>query len=1053
MKITHEQLISYAGRDIYNRGLRYYKQNKVRLKDVELMRFEALVNGTDEYIVYAEQVGDRIYGSCTCPYWTTCKHIVAALLAAKDFYEKNLDKLLYEKSHPSWQKFFARIIEEMEEDAGGHSSGQLWKIIFILQLEPETWSILPQKAYIKKSGELGRTSNIGDLTENSNLLYAPNDPYIVSFIQSKPEKDFSFYNYYAPSGFSDYQVSHLKYGAELGPLFDFLRESALFIRDESGELSKLEFEPEAASIRFEYRESRGKYQLKPLITLNGEKAELDDSYKVLSQNPIWLLREETLIRVSNMRHAELLIPFTREKISLEIPKKEFPNFLESLYPRIALRTKLPLPESINITSMSEITGKRIYLHEGFNQLEVSLKFLYGDKEIDFHDPQQEFYDAHGDEVVKIVRNNDAEQEAYEQLLSSGLKKIPKGGLRIIDSKALNWMFTNIPKLTSAGFEIIGREKLKKYKVRTGEPNITIDVTTKIDWFDLNIRIDIEGVEMPLKELRKSVRQNQKYVRLKDRSIARLSDAWFEKFKHLFNFSELEDEHVKVSRHHVTLIDVLFSRVENSQTDEEFRHSLKKLRDFNGIEKVDLPKGIKGTLRPYQVFGYNWLHFLKKYRFGGCLADDMGLGKTVQTLALLLKEKEEGCLGTSLIVCPTSVVFNWELEIKKFTPTLSTLVHTGLKRARDPKEFENYDLILTSYGTMRQDIAFLKDINFHYAVLDESQKIKSPQSQTAKAARVLQAQHRLVLTGTPVENNTIELWSQFAFLNPGLLGNLHYFRRSFTLPIEKRGDRAAADFLKQMIFPFILRRTKERVAPELPEKIEQIFYCAMNPEQEKLYIQWRDFYRAKILSKIDQFGLDKARINILEGLVRLRQIACHPHLVDNSIDEDSGKFEILKEFVEEILSENHKILIFSQFVKMLKLIRKYFDEQGIEYEYLDGHVTDRKKCVERFQNQENIRTFLISLKAGGTGLNLTAADYVIHYDPWWNPAVERQATDRAHRIGQDKNVFVYRLITRDSVEEKMLQLQERKKQLVSDLVSTDADVFKSLSRDDVEILFS
>jgi non-specific serine/threonine protein kinase len=432
---------------------------------------------------------------------------------------------------------------------------------------------------------------------------------------------------------------------------------------------------------------------------------------------------------------------------------------------------------------------------------------------------------------------------------------------------------------------------------------------------------------------------------------------------------------------------------------------------------------------------------------------MGLGKTLQTLTLLLKEKLRGNRTPSLIVCPTSVVFNWEKEVQKFTPGLKTLIHTGLDRSKNTGQLQKFDIVLTTYGVLRRDIVLLKDFQFHYAILDESQKIKNPGSQTAKAARLLNARFRLSLTGTPVENNTVELWSQFSFLNPGLLGSLHYFKKSFTLPIEKKGDEKTAELLRRIIYPFILRRTKQSVAKELPPKIEQTLYCTMNPAQEALYRYWRDHFRALILNKIEADGLDSARMNVLEGLVKLRQIACHPVLIDKEIREDSGKYESLKEIVDEILAEDHKILIFSQFVRMLKLIRKHFDRHGIEYEYLDGNTVKRERCVDRFQNDDDIKIFLISLKAGGTGLNLTAADYVIHYDPWWNPAVEVQATDRAHRIGQDKKVFVFRMITKDSVEEKILQLQQRKKKLVDNLITTDSRIFKSLTRDDVDVLFS
>ncbi len=932
---------------------------------------------------------------------------------------------------------------------------QQWRVVYLLDLNNESWSITPQKAYLKKNGFLGRFSNIGELDLTSNeLVHAPNDPIVVSHIQKIDQQNNSFYNsrYFGRSSIGDVHVYHYRYGSRLGPLFDLLRQSLIFKKPYEDQLKPLQFAKEKARINFRFEKTGDGYQLKPFILFRGKERNFDPSYKVLTENPVWLLHGNALIKVENMRSAALLVPFTKADITLTIPEKEFPAFLESVYPHLSETTPLPLPPSIKVVQTSEIKKKLICLKEYERHLEVSLKFDYGFVEVDYPEPQKSFYKQNGRNVIHVIRNEKEEERAWERLLATGLKEDPKNGLKVIDSKALKWLFNNMEALSAEEFEFRGREDLRKYKVRTGQPNVRVAVRSNIDWFDVNIEIDIEGVILPLKELKRAIKQNVRYIKLADKSIAQLPDEWFEKFKHMFNFVEVEDESVKASKYHATLIDVLFEKAQVYKADDEFRRSLKKLRDFSGIAKTRLPRGLRGTLRPYQKAGYDWLHFLKEYGFGGALADDMGLGKTVQTLALLLKEKQDGVKTPTLIVCPTPVVFNWEKEVQKFTPQLKVLLHTGMQRAKDAAAFAGYDIVLTSYGIMRRDIVFLKDYTFHYVILDESQKIKNPASQTAKAARLLKANHKLVLTGTPVENSTVELWSQFAFLNPGLLGSLYYFKRAFTYPIEKRGEEETVLFLRQLIFPFILRRRKEDVAKELPPKIEQTFYCAMNPAQEKLYFYWRDYYRSLILNKIDDVGFDRARMNVLEGLVKLRQIACHPYLVDKSVEEDSGKFESLKELVEEIVAEDHKVLIFSQFVKMLRVMRTYFDELGIRYEYLDGHTTNRKEHIDRFQDDSDIKLFLISLKAGGVGLNLTAADYVIHYDPWWNPAVEVQATDRAHRIGQDKRVFVYRLITKGSVEEKMLELQARKKRLVSELISTDSSFFKSLTRDDIEVLF-
>ncbi|MEK7671309.1 MAG: DEAD/DEAH box helicase, partial [Bacteroidota bacterium] len=420
---------------------------------------------------------------------------------------------------------------------------------------------------------------------------------------------------------------------------------------------------------------------------------------------------------------------------------------------------------------------------------------------------------------------------------------------------------------------------------------------------------------------------------------------------------------------------------------------------------------------------------------------------------LQKIYEDGAAVPSLIVVPASPLFNWEKEIRRFTPDLTSLIYKGLDRKQFHESFGEYKLIVTSYGILRRDIEFLKEQEFLYVVLDESQNIKNPGSINAKAVRLLKAHHRLALSGTPVENNLMDLWSQFAFLNPGMLGSERSFSQNFARPIERHNDESTASALTRLIFPFILRRTKELVAKELPPKVETTIYCEMDKAQRVAYEHWREYYRRAILKSIETVGFQRSKMKVLEGLMRLRQVCCHPLLVDAKYKGSAGKYDAFIEMLEDILAEGHKVLVFSQFVKMLKVLRAHCDEHALVYEYLDGSTIDRKERVERFQNDESVKLFLISLKAGGTGLNLTAADYVIHYDPWWNPAVEMQATDRTHRIGQTKQVFAYKLITRETVEEKILALQEKKQALVKSIITTDSGLMKSLTKEDVEVLFS
>lgn len=473
-----------------------------------------------------------------------------------------------------------------------------------------------------------------------------------------------------------------------------------------------------------------------------------------------------------------------------------------------------------------------------------------------------------------------------------------------------------------------------------------------------------------------------------------------------------------------------------------------------MENVTIPKGIKAKLRDYQQEGLNWLNFLDANQLGGCLADDMGLGKTLQTITFLqhLKIKNKK-IPPTLIITPTSLIFNWNNEIEKFCPSLKININVGTNRATTTKEFGKYDIILSTYGTLLNDIEFLKEYKFHYLILDESQAIKNPNSKRYKSVRLLQAYNRLVLTGTPIENNTFDLFAQLHLINPGLLGSIAHFKSNFADAIEKNKDYEASNLLSKMINPFVLRRTKEQVATELPDKIESVLYCEMGTQQQKVYDFFKDKYRNYLLSKIDENGIEKSQMHILEGLTKLRQICDSTAMINEKEDYGnySSKLEVLIENIKEKTGK-HKILVFSQFVKMLTIIKTRLDDENIQYEYLDGQTKNRQECVDNFQNNADVRVFLISLKAGGTGLNLTEADYVFIVDPWWNPAVENQAIDRCYRIGQTKKVMAYRMICKNSIEEKIVALQQNKKQLSSSIISVDEEK-KSFNANEVRELFS
>ena len=474
------------------------------------------------------------------------------------------------------------------------------------------------------------------------------------------------------------------------------------------------------------------------------------------------------------------------------------------------------------------------------------------------------------------------------------------------------------------------------------------------------------------------------------------------------------------------------------------------------EGVDLPKGVNAEFREYQVKGFHWLWFLYQYGLNGILADDMGLGKTLQALSLLQKAKEVDGPQPTLVIAPTTVVFNWEAEIQKFTPDLSCLKISGADRKDLFKKIPDYDIVITSYALVRRDIAKLKKYKFRYVILDESQNIKNAISQTAQAVKTLESDHKLALSGTPIENKLEELWSVFDFLMPGFLFNVAEFNYRYVAPIMERQDKTVEKRLKLQIFPFILRRMKRDVAKDLPDKVENMAYCELTDEQRDFYLEVLDSTKEELFKSIELNGLEKSRMSIFSALLRLRQICCHPKLYDKEHVKGvikSGKFEYLKGMLEQIIQEGHRVLLFSQFVDMLDIIKGWLEREGIPYEYLTGKTKDRQKAVENFNNNPNIPIFLVSLKAGGTGLNLTGADYVIHYDPWWNPAVEDQATDRAYRIGQTKKVFVYRLITKNTVEEKIQKIKGRKRDLVDSVVSIDRNITKSLTMEDLKDIFS
>ncbi len=822
--------------------------------------------------------------------------------------------------------------------------------------------------------------------------------------------------------------------------------------------SPVEILPNPIDIEISFTQEQGNLILRANIKDGEPFTAANKKVEIISQKPPWLLAGEKIFRLRDPNLLSIMGFFP-----IAIPVEQAELFRQKYLRRVAEI----LPIKSDLIQWRDIHADpipRLYLRDDKeNLLRASLRFGYDAFEVDASKVEETcaVESVPGTwELVRIHRQPAVEQSFYQFLSGSNyrLKRAdstqPYGTFDLrARAHPYDFLVQSVPLLTQAGFEIYGEETLKLGKINRATPTLRVSFTSGIDWFDLKTMVAYGEQEIPLHDVRKALRRGERFIKLADGTIGQIPTDWLEKYKHLWNLTQETGEGYRVKDAHLSLLDSLLDDL-SVQIPPDLPRRREKFRNFEKITPQPLPQQFIGELRPYQKHGLDWLHFLHEYKFGGILADDMGLGKTVQVLAYLQSLREQGKLGAAvLLVVPKSLIANWQREAEKFTPGLRFLEYMGNFRNKETSVFNDYDVVLTTYGTMLRDIELLRTYKFDHIILDESQAIKNPLAKSARAARLLNADHRLVMTGTPVENNTFELWSQFAFLNPGLLGSMDVFKHDFAIPIESQQDEVCAATLRKLVFPFILRRTKEQVAPELPPRTERIIYTDMDPAQKRLYNQTRERYRAELMGLIEREGMNDARFKILEGLLRLRQIAIHPMLVDPAYEGDAPKFEVLLETLETLQAEQHKALIFSQFVETLKLARRELDARKISYVYLDGKTQNRQAVVDDFQNNASISFFLISLKAGGVGLNLTAADYVIHLDPWWNPAVEMQASDRAHRIGQDKPVFIYKIIARDTVEEKILQLQEKKRALVQSVIATETGFFKALTRDDVKMLFA
>ncbi len=681
-----------------------------------------------------------------------------------------------------------------------------------------------------------------------------------------------------------------------------------------------------------------------------------------------------------------------------------------------------------------------------SSLGARVAFDYPGGSVDLDEGRSGFVDA--EHRVLTLRDRIAERDALEGLWDAGMLRARADSPPRHADVAYGDFDAVVTRLLAAGWraEAEGRAIRPAGAVHMG-------VSSGLDWFELAGAARFGDVELPLPALLAAVRRGDRFVELGDGSRGMLPEEWLARFGLLARAGRADagGDALRFVRAQAGLLDALLAGEPEVDVDAGFAKARAQLRDFDGVRPAAPPRGFQGELRDYQREGLGWLGFLTEFGFGGCLADDMGLGKTIQVLALLESRRvRRGDKRPSLVVVPRSLVFNWRDEAARFTPKLKILEYVGPGRAALREQFADHDLVVTTYGTLRRDVDELSAIRFDHAILDEAQAIKNPDSQSARAVRRLRADHRLALTGTPVENRLGDLASIFEFLNPCMMGGSDAL--AALLDPEVGGEGLA--LLGRSLRPFILRRTKEQVLRELPARTEQVIHCQLDGPQRELYRELRDYYRASLARKVGADGLARAKIHVLEALLRLRQAACHPGLIDaGRAGEGSAKLDALIPLLAEVTEAGHKALVFSQFTTFLGIVRARLEAAGIVHEYLDGRTRDRRARVARFQTDPDCRVFLISLKAGGQGLNLTAADYVFLLDPWWNPAVEAQAIDRAHRIGQSRPVLAYRLIAEDTVEDKVLALQAGKRHLADAIMTRTTGPLAELTAAELEELLS
>jgi superfamily II DNA or RNA helicase len=1072
-------------RGVQSRGFGLFKGRAVRVLEQSSDHLQALVTGGRLYEVRVTYEDGRLLVFCECPYfgeYGTCKHLWAAILEADRIgalagtldatYLKLEDDLSFDQDEPdvqdhllpdrrrltpppppppapripAWQEQFAAIQREIEQRKTPITAwSRDLEISYVIDLAASKASgnivVELSSRSRKKNGEWSGFKGIKITPAQIGLLRDPADVDIVAAMLGGQE----YYSYYYQHYSGGSTIRRALPGAlalKLIPAIAGTGRLRLLAEAGAKHLQELEWDAgEPWRFCLDVRQGEGERW-----TIEGSLRRGEESMEL--EQPLLLLESGLVItsgRVARFDPAGAFPWVTKLRSVKRISfwDRERDQVLEALLdspvlPPLKLDQALQFEERRAAPRLGlRVTQKRTPFGE--ESFEAHLLLDYGQGWIDDSAAGPGIWLR--EERVYVVRDVDAESAARQVLTDIGLKQ---SSLRTPWRLAAKQMPRVVRELLRSGWHV--EAEGKAFRQATAP---RVDVTSGVDWFELRAEVDYGDATVDLPVLLEALRRGDTMVPLGDGSFGVLPEEWLERFAPLAGLGTKEKGHLRFRRNQAGLLDALLAAQPEVRVDETFDRVRQGLRSFQGVKALPQPEGFHGQLRDYQREGVGWMEFLREFGFGGCLADDMGVGKTAQVLAMLESRRAEG-KGPSLVVAPKSLMFNWRAESARFTPRLRVLEHTGL--TRDVELIAQHDLVLSTYGTLLRDAPQLAEIMFDYVILDEAQAIKNAATASAKAVRLLRGEHRLALSGTPVENHLGELWSLFEFLNPGLLGEAKVLKLAGGL--ARNPGEEARRLLGQALRPFILRRTKQQVARELPSKTEQTIFCELDATERKRYDELRIHYRESLLKRVKTQGLGRSKMHLLEALLRLRQAACHPGLLDpKRIDDPSAKLDLLMEQLSELRQEGHQALVFSQFTSLLAIVRSRLDRAGVKYEYLDGKTRDRQTHVEAFQNDPQCSVFLISLKAGGLGLNLTAAEYVFLLDPWWNPAVEAQAVDRAHRIGQTRPVFAYRLIARDTVEEKVLELQKTKRELADAILGEDNSLIRDLKSEDLELLLS